>query len=57
MKRDGFKAEALQAFDQLAEGGSVKHPLERAFWGALFGQVEDKFGVQWMVTREAPGNS
>ena len=24
-------------------------PLADMFWGALFGAVTDKFGVQWMV--------
>jgi len=47
------EAEAHQAFDKLAEGGTVKHPLTPAFWGTLFGQVEDKFGILWMITTEA----
>jgi PhnB protein len=46
-------AEARQAFDKLVEGGNVKHPLELAFWGALFGQVEDKYGVLWMISNES----
>jgi PhnB protein len=24
-------------------------PLEKCFWGALFGMFTDKFGIQWMV--------
>ncbi len=24
-------------------------PLEKTFWGALFGSFVDQFGVQWMV--------
>ncbi|NOU92431.1 VOC family protein [Paenibacillus sp. LMG 31456] len=44
--------EAYEAFGKLAEGGNVKHPLGEAFWGALFGQIEDKFGVLWMITTE-----
>ncbi|MDF2958547.1 MAG: hypothetical protein K0S39_282 [Paenibacillus sp.] len=47
------EAEAREAFDKLAEGGSIKYPLEPAFWGALFGQVEDKYGVLWMVSSES----
>jgi PhnB protein len=44
------EAEARQAFDNLAQGGIVTHPLQPEFWGDLFGQLEDKFGVNWMVT-------
>jgi PhnB protein len=44
------EAEAREAFDRLAEGGRVMLPLEPAFWGALYGQLEDKYGVRWMVT-------
>ncbi|MEF3303285.1 VOC family protein [Paenibacillus sp. GYB003] len=45
--------DARKAFANLAEGGNVTHPLQPEFWGALFGQVEDKFGVHWMITTEA----
>ncbi|MFD1953461.1 VOC family protein [Paenibacillus thailandensis] len=44
------EAEAREAFHKLAEGGDVKCPLEPAFWGALYGQIEDKYGVRWMIT-------
>lgn len=47
------EAEARQAFDQLAVGGQIHQPLEPAFWGSLFGQIEDKFGIRWMITTEA----
>lgn len=36
-------------FDALAEGGTVDVPLEKAPWGDEFGQVKDRFGVNWMV--------
>lgn len=36
-------------FDGLAEGGNIIVPLEKMFWGDYFGQLTDKFGVQWMV--------
>ncbi|MGG4551259.1 VOC family protein [Paenibacillus humicus] len=48
--------EAREAFAKLAEGGKVKYPLEPAFWGALHGQLEDKFGVLWMISNEAKQN-
>lgn len=34
-------------FDDLADGGTVKMPLEKQFWGDLFGSLQDKFGVDW----------
>ncbi|HEY0678291.1 MAG TPA: VOC family protein [Chitinophagaceae bacterium] len=43
------EAEADVIFGKLAEGGNVTMPLDRAFWGAYFGMVTDKFGIQWMV--------
>ncbi|WP_040948805.1 VOC family protein [Gorillibacterium massiliense] len=46
--------EAHKAFDNLAKGGQVLDSLKPAFWGALFGLLEDKFGVRWMITTEAP---
>jgi PhnB protein len=36
-------------FDRLAEGGTVDVPLEKAPWGDEFGQVKDRFGVNWLV--------
>ncbi|MBW7452997.1 VOC family protein [Paenibacillus sepulcri] len=48
------ETEAREAFDKLAEGGNVKCPLEPAFWGALFGQIEDKYGIMWMITTAEP---
>lgn len=43
-------ASGAKAFDALAEGGQVLMPLTDAFWGAKFGLVVDKFGVQWMFS-------
>ena len=36
-------------FDGLGEGGSVKAPLEKMFWGDTFGALIDKFGIGWQV--------
>ena len=44
--------EAKKLFDGLSAGGQVGMPLEKMFWGALFGFFTDKFGVQWMVNYE-----
>lgn len=42
-------ADQARIFDALAAGGSVVMPLHRAFWGATFGQLVDRFGVSWML--------
>src|SRR4051794_27102352 len=36
-------------FDKLADGGTVDVPMEKQVWGDEFGQVKDKFGVNWLV--------
>lgn len=42
--------EARQIFEGLSSGGQITMPLEKAFWGALFGMFVDKYGVQWMIS-------
>jgi PhnB protein len=44
--------EARSIFNRLAEGGNIVMPLEMQFWGALYGKVQDKFGIKWMVNYE-----
>ncbi|KAA6334727.1 hypothetical protein EZS27_016986 [termite gut metagenome] len=43
------EAEATRIFNALSAGGKVSMPLEKTFWGALFGMFTDKFDVNWMV--------
>jgi uncharacterized glyoxalase superfamily protein PhnB len=43
------REEAERLFIALAEGGKVTMALQDMFWGAYFGSLTDKFGVQWMV--------
>lgn len=41
-------ADALQsAFDKLKEGGKVGMELQETFWSKRYGNLTDKFGVQW----------
>ncbi len=35
-------------FSKLGDGGKILDPLKVQFWGAMFGVVEDKFGIRWM---------
>ena len=41
-------SEMAKAFDILADGGSVTMAPHDTFWGAKFGMLTDRFGVQWM---------
>lgn len=36
-------------FAKLAEGGKVGTPLEKQMWGDEYGDLVDRFGVNWMV--------
>jgi PhnB protein len=36
-------------FNKLSEGGKVDMPLQKQFWGDIYGQLTDKFGIHWMV--------
>jgi len=44
--------QARSVFDQLAEGGQVTMPMQKQFWGAFFGMVRDRFGINWMINCE-----
>jgi PhnB protein len=46
--------ESEQLFKVLGEGGKVMMPLQDTFWGAWFGMLTDRFGVQWMFNYEHP---
>jgi PhnB protein len=39
-------------FNQLSLGGTVKMPMQDTFWGAKFGMLVDKFGINWMMNCE-----
>lgn len=49
------QAEQNAIFNSLAAGGQVTMPLQETFWGAEFGMLTDKFGVNWMLNRELDG--
>lgn len=41
--------EQQDAFNKLSAGGQVTMPLQDTFWGATFGMLTDKFGINWML--------
>ncbi len=44
------EAEADKAFTALSDGGKVTMPLTKTFWSPRFGMLQDRFGVEWMVS-------
>lgn len=36
-------------FERLSEGGTIDVPLAQQAWGDEYGQVKDRFGVNWLV--------
>jgi PhnB protein len=43
------EARARQVFDALADGGRIIMPMGPTFFSPCYGQLFDRFGVQWMV--------
>jgi PhnB protein len=41
-------------FDELSKEGKVNMPLEKQFWGDIFGNLTDKYGIVWMVNIAQP---
>ncbi len=48
------REEAKRLFDALADGGTISMPLQDMFWGAYFGSLVDRYGVNWMVNCATP---
>lgn len=42
------RSETRRLFELLSDGGKVEMPLQEMFWGGYFGNLTDRFGVQWM---------
>ncbi len=49
------EADVQKYFDALADGGRVTMPVEKVFWGAVYGSLIDKFGVGWGFHYQLPG--
>ncbi len=46
--------ELRSLFVKLSAGGTVNAPVKVEFWGAIYGDLTDKFGVRWMLNHEKP---
>ena len=47
-------AEAERIFSALSGGGEVFMPMEETFFATRFGQLRDRFGLNWMILHERP---
>jgi PhnB protein len=46
--------EAERIFSSLSDGGQILMPMEETFFASRFGQVRDRFGINWMILHEGP---
>ena len=46
--------EAERIFSALSDGGQVLMAMEETFFAYRFGQVRDRFGINWMILHEHP---
>jgi uncharacterized glyoxalase superfamily protein PhnB/uncharacterized protein YndB with AHSA1/START domain len=44
------RAEADRLFDALAKDGIIDMPMQDMFFGAYYGALKDKYGINWMIT-------
>jgi PhnB protein len=47
-------AEAERIFAALSDGGRVLMQMQETFFATRFGQVRDRFGINWMILHERP---
>jgi PhnB protein len=47
-------SEAERVFSALSDGGRVLMQMEETFFAFRFGQVQDRFGLNWMILHERP---
>lgn len=46
--------EIRSCYEKLSVSGKANHPLETTFWGALFGDLIDKYGNHWILNFTRP---
>jgi PhnB protein len=49
-------AEAERIFSVLSDGGRVLMPMQDTFFASRFGQVQDRFGINWMILHTRPAS-
>ena len=51
------RQETKRLFDALSAGGTITMPLEDMFFGAYFGELTDKYGINWMLNFQTVENA
>ena len=46
--------EAERVIAALSDGGQALMPMQETFFASRFGQVRDRFGINWMILHERP---
>jgi PhnB protein len=46
--------EIRASFSKLSVGGKVNSELKEEFWGSIYGDIVDKFGMRWMFNFDKP---
>lgn len=46
--------EARRIFGQLAEGGSVTMGLQETSWSPMYGNLTDRYGIDWQISVDPP---
>lgn len=49
--------EIKNCYSKLVKGGTANHKLENSFWGALFGDLTDKYGNHWILNYHKNSNT
>ena len=52
--RSDSDSEAERVFSALAQGGRILMPIQETFFASRFGQVQDRFGINWMILHDRP---
>jgi PhnB protein len=47
-------AEAERIYSALSDGGEIFMPMQETFFATRFGQLRDRFGLNWMILHERP---
>ena len=47
-------AEAERIFSALSDSGQIFVPIQETFFATRFGQLRDRFGINWMIIHERP---
>ena len=49
--------EIINFYTKLSADGKADHPIEDTFWGAMFGDLTDKYGNHWLLNYTKNSNN